>query len=88
MVTYTMPQQKCSYLLTQAGYLAIQLIWACVASTSILRISFELQLSAHLPISEGWTADMAFGFCFVVPMAGFEPKRVNPTRSETLCLNH
>ena len=48
----------------------------------------ELPLSTHLPTSEGWTTELAPDLWFVVSATGFEPTQVDPTRFETLHLNH
>ena len=48
----------------------------------------ELPLSTHLPTLEGWIAELAVGLWFIVSVMGFEPTRVDPTRFETLYLNH
>ena len=48
----------------------------------------ELLLSAHLPTSEGWTAELTVGLWFVIPTAGFEHTQGDLTRFETLRLNH
>ena len=37
----------------------------------------ELLLSTHLPISEGWAAELTVGLWLVVPTTGFEPTRVD-----------
>ena len=48
----------------------------------------ELVLSTHLPTLEGWTADLAVGLWLVVPTAGFEPTRVDLTRTREISKNH
>ena len=53
----------------------------------LLLVPSELPLSTHLPTSEGWTAELNVGLWLMVPM-GFEPKQKDPTRFETLHLNH
>ena len=63
---------------------AMQLMWACGTMTCVLRVTS----TTHLPTSEGWTAELAEGLWFVVSATGIESTRVDPTRFETLCLNH
>ena len=48
----------------------------------------DLPLGSHLPTPEGWTAELAASLWFVVLAMGFEPTRVEPTRFQTLRLNH
>ena len=48
----------------------------------------ELSPNTHLPTSEEWTAKLTVGLWLVVPTIGFEHTRVDPTRFETLRLNH
>ena len=58
----------------------------CVSNA--LLVPSELLLSTHLPTSEGWTTELTVGLRLVVPTTGFEPKRVDLARFETMRLNH
>ena len=44
---------------------------------AVMNVSSELLLSAHLPTSEGWTAELTVCLWLVVPMTGFESMRVD-----------
>ena len=46
-------------------------------------VSSELLLSAHLPTSEGWTAEFTVGLWFVISTNGFEPTQRDLTRFDT-----
>ena len=52
----------------------------------------ELPPSTHLPTLKGWRAELAVScwlvVCTVVAIMGFKPTWADPTRFETLRLNH
>ena len=63
-------------------------MWQRCGPAALRLVPSELPPSTHLPTSEGWAAELADGLRLEVPTIGFEPTRVDPTRFETLRLNH